>query len=79
MSFFNWLRTNAEESLVRAAQTDLYRKYRGPRETEPPEGQDVFWQRVFVPVYRWMPWGLRRRIMQAMPGSHRVWSTRRRR
>jgi len=79
MSFFQWLRSNAEESLVQAAQTELYRKYRGPKESRQPEGEDVFWQRVFVPIYRRMPWGLRRRIMQTMPGSHRGWSTRKRR
>src|SRR6266508_3312368 len=30
-----------------------------------------FWRRVFVPVYRRLPWELRRSVIQALPGSHR--------
>jgi hypothetical protein len=25
----------------------------------------------FVPIYRRLPWGLRRTVLQLMPGSHR--------
>jgi hypothetical protein len=31
----------------------------------------ALWRHLFVPVYRRLPWGLRRSLMQAMPGSHR--------
>ena len=36
---------------------------RGPRE--------LFWLRIFAPVYRMLPWSLRHKVMLAMPGSHR--------
>jgi hypothetical protein len=33
---------------------------------------------MFVPVYRRLPWGLRRAVIQAIPGSHRQrWQGRR--
>lgn len=79
--FFLWLRSNAEQALVAAAQEDLLRKYRGPRASDAqraPGGPNFFWRSIFVPVYRLLPWGVRRRIMQAMPGSHRGWSSPRR-
>lgn len=68
---FRWLRENAEHHLMLAAQKDMARQYlqRGG----PVAQESWFWDRVFVPVYRLMPWWLRRRIMSAMPGSHRRW------
>jgi len=69
---FRWLRGNAERHLLLAAQAEMARRY---LEREGPVGrQGVFWRRLFVPVYRVLPWRLRRRIMSAMPGSHRQWS-----
>lgn len=72
-TFSQWLRQNSEHYLVEAAQRDLSRRYLGrggPLRAE--RGlQPFFWRHVFVPVYRWLPWQLRRRITQAMPGSHR--------
>lgn len=38
----------------------------------PGEGLTAaFWRRVYVPVYRRIPWSVRRRLIVAMPGSHR--------
>lgn len=77
--FFRWLRSNSERALLAAAQEDMVAKYRGVRTgSRAPGGPAWFWRAVFVPVYRRLPWGLRRRIMQAMPGSHRGWSRPRR-
>lgn len=71
MGLSRWLRTNAEHYLLEAAEQDLAKKYgllppirrRGP--------MTFFWRRMFVPVYRMLPWGVRRWIMGIMPGSHR--------
>jgi hypothetical protein len=69
---FRWLRGNAERHLLLASQEEMARRY---LQREGPVGrQGLFWRRLFVPVYRVLPWGLRRRIMSAMPGSHRQWS-----
>lgn len=72
-TFSQWLRQNAEHYLVEAAQRDLSRRHlgrAGPLETD--RGPHAFfWRRVFVPVYRQLPWALRQRVTQGMPGSHR--------
>lgn len=69
---FRWLRGNAERYLLLASQEEMARRY---LQREGPVGrQNFFWRRLFVPVYRVLPWGLRRKIMSAMPGSHRQWS-----
>jgi hypothetical protein len=71
--FFRWLRENSERHLLQAAQEDMARRY---LQREGPVGRrSFFWRRVFVPLYRLLPWGLRRRIMSAIPGSHRKWSS----
>ena len=72
MSFSQWLRSNSEHYLLRDAQTRLSRTY--GRDRPPPDGRGpahLFWSRAFVPAYRILPWGVRRRIMQQIPGSHR--------
>jgi hypothetical protein len=72
VKFFAWLRRNAEHYLIEAAQVEMSKKYRGgagPLITPAPGA--MFWRRVFVPLYRRLPWSLRSKIMRAMPGSHR--------
>jgi hypothetical protein len=72
MKFFLWLRHNAEHYLLEAAQIDMARKYRsGSGPLQPKSVGAFFWRRVFVPVYRLLPWSVRAAIMRAMPGSHR--------
>jgi hypothetical protein len=72
MPFFEWLRRNSERYLLEDAQVEMARKYLGQ---EPPEATDglgaLFWRRVYVPVYRRLPWAIRRAIITAMPGSHK--------
>jgi hypothetical protein len=67
-----WLRRNSERFLLEAAQADMARRYLG-RIPQPSDQGLVpsFWRRVFVPVYRRIPWAIRRRLIVAMPGSHR--------
>lgn len=72
MGFSAWLRENSEHYLLEAAQRDQARRNGVPAPT--PKGGGImsfFWRRIFVPVYRLLPWSLRRWIMHLMPGSHR--------
>jgi len=73
MPFFEWVRWNSEQYLLEAAQRDMARKYlERPAVAAGPRGVMAFlWRRVFTPLYRLIPWGIRRAIIQAMPGSHR--------
>jgi hypothetical protein len=71
MSFSRWLRHNAEHYLMIAAQ-DRVARHHGARRPKSPRGmRELFWLRVFAPIYRALPWGLRHKIMLSMPGSHR--------
>jgi hypothetical protein len=69
-----WLRRNSERYLMADAQAQMARRYLG---REGPVGVDnAFWRRVFVPVYRLLPWQLRNAVLRAMPGSHRRFAVR---
>jgi hypothetical protein len=69
---FEWLRRNSEHYLIEAAQADMARRYLGQMPDPPGAGPvAAFWRRVYVPVYRRIPWPVRRRLIVAMPGSHR--------
>jgi len=71
MPFSRWLRVHSEHYLLVVAQGRVARRY-GARSPRPPRGADaLFWQGVFAPMYRMVPWKVRHRIMLAMPGSHR--------
>ena len=71
MSFSKWLRSNSEHYLL----IDAQRRVAGKYDMNPPSKahglKDRFWRHVFTPVYRALPWGLRNRIIQSLPGSHR--------
>jgi hypothetical protein len=70
-SFFAWLRRNSEHYLLVAAHRTLAARTGGPA-PRPPQGvKEIFWLKVFAPVYAALPWSVRSRIMRAMPGSHR--------
>jgi hypothetical protein len=75
MSFSRWLRSNSEHYLLIAAQQRIGRQH-GARTPRKPHGlAEFFWLRIFAPIYRVLPWSLRRRVMRSMPGSHRrQWS-----
>lgn len=72
MSFSRWLRSNSEHALLRDAQRQMAAKY----DANPPAGphgvKDRWWRQVFTPLYRVLPWPLRRATMQRIPGSHRM-------
>ena len=54
-----------------AAQEKIAAKY-GVAPPPPPRGTEVFWRRVYVPVYRAVPWPVRSFLIRRMPGSHRM-------
>lgn len=73
--FAGWLRHNSEAELIAATQAELAQRYlgrEGPlREDDTRGGAQLFWQGAFVPVYRRLPWSVRRLVMRMLPGSHR--------
>jgi len=72
MPFFEWVRRNSEDYLLEAAQRDLARRYLGRSGPAHRRGPGAFfWRSIFTPIYRRLPWGFRRAIINAMPGSHR--------
>jgi hypothetical protein len=78
MAFFEWVRTNSEHYLMEASQREMAKKYMG---TEPPvigsTVKDIFFRRLFVHIYRLLPYKLTKLVMMAMPGSHhKDWGSR---
>jgi len=78
VAFAEWLRINSQHYLLEASEREMAQKYLGAAPPLTDGGVEaLFWRRVFVPVYRVVPWSWRRWIMQMMPGSHRrQWSYR---
>jgi hypothetical protein len=71
MSFAGWLRTNSEHYLTVAAQSTIAKRYDVAGPVHRGGMSEFFWLRIFVPIYRVLPWPLRHSIMRSMPGSHR--------
>ena len=72
MSVSRWLRVNSEHYLLRDSQARLAKAYGLPEIPAAPRSpSQLFWSRIFVPAYRVLPWGLRRRAIHLIPGSHR--------
>jgi hypothetical protein len=71
MSFPQWLRSNSEYHLICDAQDQMARKMGFNPPNGPKSLSDHFWRRLFVPIYKALPWGVRKSAMQMLPGSHR--------
>lgn len=71
MSFSQWLRRNTEHYLLIAAQEQVARQYSARPPRSPHGLRELFWLRVFAPIYRTLPWSLRHKVILSMPGSHR--------
>ena len=68
VKFATWLRTNSEHYLRRDAQARIALKYGLPA---PDTAGPFFWTKIFVPIYRVLPWSFTSKVMGVMPGSHR--------
>jgi hypothetical protein len=71
VGFNGWLRDNAEHYLLVHAHRKLAARDGSPAPRPPKGAKEIFWLKVFAPVYSLLPWPLRHKIMRAMPGSHR--------
>lgn len=71
MSPSRWLRKNAEHYLMVAAQDRVARRYGVTRPRRPTGLEQLFWLRLFAPLYARLPWSVRSRALRLMPGSHR--------
>ena len=69
--FSHWLRENAERYLLAEAHRRIAVRTGSPAPRPPKGAKEIFWRRIFAPVYSSLPWPLRHKIMRAMPGSHR--------
>lgn len=68
-SFNRWLREVSQVQLFVHAQAEIAQKYGLP--ANPPARKDLFWQRVYSPVYYVLPGAVRDKVVATMPGSHR--------
>jgi len=68
VTFSTWLRSNAQHYLLQDAHVRIARRH---GIAPPPVRGHWFWTKMFVPIYRALPWAVRRRVMVQMPGSHR--------
>ena len=71
MAFSSWLRSNSQHYLVMAAQARIAKRHGVAGPAHYGGVKEFFWLRIFVPVYRVLPWPLRHFVMRSMPGSHR--------
>lgn len=73
-TFTRWVRSTSEHHLLVVAQAKVAR--RNGLVPPKPKGVDVFWQKVYAPVFYALPYALRAKVANAMPGSHRqTWRT----
>lgn len=68
--FFRWVRTTSEYYLMIAAQDKIAARM-GTRRPRPPRGAAIFWRRVYVPIFFFLPARMRNAMIASMPGSHR--------
>jgi hypothetical protein len=67
------LREHSESVLRVAAMEEVGRRYpdRVAKSALPPQG--AFWRYVFVPLYRRVPWSLKRKAMRALKMTAQNW------
>jgi hypothetical protein len=70
MSFLQWVRRTSEHYLMVDAMDRIGRKF-DANTPLPPRGADLFWRRVYVPIFHRLPVRLRDEMIARMPGSHR--------
>ena len=74
-SLARWVRARSEEQLLVVAQRTVARAH-GLPSPPAPRGTDVFWQRVYAPLFYRLPYPVRAWVANRLPGSHRrTWHT----
>jgi hypothetical protein len=77
VGFPTWLRENSEHYLLVEAQRRMAAKYSSGAPARQPGFKPWFFRSLFVPIYRRLPWRLRSKVINRMPGSHRqTWTPR---
>lgn len=69
MEFTRWVRSTSEHHLMVDAQDKVARRL-GTTRPARPRGLEIFWRRIYVPLFHLLPAGLRNAIIARMPGSH---------
>ena len=69
MGLTRWVRERSEHYLMIDAQDKVGARL-GARRPSSPRGAEIFWRRVYVPVFHRLPPKLRNSIIARMPGSH---------
>ena len=69
MGLTRWVRGTSEHYLMIDAQDKVARRL-GTTRPSPPRGWEIFWRRIYVPLFYLIPAGLRTAIIARMPGSH---------
>jgi hypothetical protein len=69
MSLTRWVRSTSEHYLMIDAEDKVGSRL-GMRRPLPPKGVEIFWRRVYVPVFHRLPPKLRDAVIARMPGSH---------
>ena len=70
MSLNSWIRQTSEHHLMVDAMDKVGTRL-GANTPKKPHGAELFWRRVYVPVFHALPPRLRDGIVARMPGSHR--------
>ncbi|HLU71598.1 MAG TPA: hypothetical protein VKZ82_05430 [Nonomuraea sp.] len=75
MGLTRWVRQTSEHYLMIDAQDKVAAKLGAPRPL-PPRGAEIFWRRIYVPIFHRLPLKLRNAVIARMPGSHqKTWKS----
>jgi hypothetical protein len=69
--FFQWVRQTSERNLMIDAQDRIGCKLGARRPAAPRGAEEIFWRRVYVPLFHRLPQSVRHAMIARMPGSHR--------
>lgn len=69
-NFFGWVRRISEHYLMVDAQDKVAKRLGTTRPRKPQGVVEIFWRRVYVPVFYFLPARLRDGMIARMPGSH---------
>ena len=68
MSLVQWLRRTSERHLMVDAMDKVGTKL-GANTPLPPRGSEIFWRRIYVPMFHRLPPRMRNGMIARMPGG----------